>query len=71
MNTTNDNVAIAKEELSKRYNRLVGTSATNLCTHCGWCIDACHVYLATNDPSKSPVGLNGKTFEQFHVFYRC
>lgn len=48
-------LSIAKQELNKRYNRLVGTSATNLCTHCGWCIDACHVFLATNDPSKSPV----------------
>lgn len=45
----------AYEELEKRYNRLVGTSATNLCTHCGWCIDSCHVYLATQDPALSPV----------------
>ncbi len=43
------------KELRKRFNRLVGASATNLCTHCGWCIEACHVYLATNDPEKSPV----------------
>ena len=42
-------------ELEKRYNRLVGVSATNLCTHCGWCIDACHVYKATGDPDHSPV----------------
>ena len=42
-------------ELDKRYNRLVGVSATNLCTHCGWCIDACHVYKATGDPEHSPV----------------
>ena len=48
-------LATVKSELNKRYNRLVGTSATNLCTHCGWCIDACHVFLATNDPEKSPV----------------
>ncbi len=52
MNTT---IEIARKELNKRYNLLVGTSATNLCTHCGWCVDACHIFLATNDPSKSPV----------------
>jgi Fe-S oxidoreductase len=45
----------ALEQLAKRYTRLVGTSGTNLCTHCGWCIDACHVYLATRDPEMSPV----------------
>ena len=45
----------AIQELEKRFNRLVGTSATNLCTHCGWCIDACHMYVATNDPELSPV----------------
>ncbi len=55
MTTTNNTIATVKSELKKRYNRLVGTSATNLCTHCGWCIDACHVFLATNDPDKSPV----------------
>ncbi len=45
----------ARAELEKRYNRLVGTSATNLCTHCGWCIESCHVYQATKDPAHSPV----------------
>jgi Fe-S oxidoreductase len=45
----------AEQELKKRFNRLVGTSATNLCTHCGWCVDTCHVYLATKDPMLSPV----------------
>ena len=55
MREENETLATVKSELSKRYNRLVGTSATNLCTHCGWCIDACHVFLATNDPDKSPV----------------
>ena len=45
----------AVEELEKRFNRLIGTSATNLCTHCGWCIEACHIYLATQDPELSPV----------------
>lgn len=44
-----------RAELEKRFNRLVGTSATNLCTHCGWCIDTCHVYLATGDVRLSPV----------------
>ncbi len=43
------------QELDKRYNRLVGTSATNLCTHCGWCIESCHVYKATGNPDHSPV----------------
>lgn len=43
------------KELDKRYNRLVGTSATNLCTHCGWCIESCHVYKATGNPDHSPV----------------
>jgi len=55
MTTTNNTLETVKGELKKRYNRLIGTSATNLCTHCGWCIDACHVFLATNDPDKSPV----------------
>lgn len=55
MTDTTTTLATVQSELKKRYNRLVGTSATNLCTHCGWCIDACHVFLATNDPSKSPV----------------
>jgi Fe-S oxidoreductase len=45
----------AVQELEKRFTRLVGTSATNLCTHCGWCIEACHIYLATGDPEMSPV----------------
>jgi Fe-S oxidoreductase len=45
----------ARAELEKRFSRLVGASATNLCTHCGWCIDACHVFLATGDVRLSPV----------------
>ncbi len=45
----------AVEQLEKRFNRLVGTSATNLCTRCGWCIESCHVYRATKDPSHTPV----------------
>ena len=50
-----NNVQTASVELSKRLNRLLGVSATNLCTHCGWCIEACHVYQSTKDPAKSPV----------------
>jgi len=42
-------------ELEKRFNRLVGTSATNLCTHCGWCIESCHIFKATGNPEHSPV----------------
>ena len=49
------NTQAALQGLESRFNRLVGTSATNLCTHCGWCIEACHVYLATRDPALSPV----------------
>ncbi len=49
------NTQAALQELESRFNRLVGTSATNLCTHCGWCIEACHIYLATRDPALSPV----------------
>jgi len=45
----------AKQELEKRFNRLIGTSATNLCTHCGWCIESCHIFKATGDPKHSPV----------------
>lgn len=45
----------AVHELEKRYNKLVGTSASNLCAHCGWCKEACHVYLATGDPESTPV----------------
>ena len=35
MTETNDTLTTVKGELKKRYNRLVGTSATNLCTHGG------------------------------------
>jgi Fe-S oxidoreductase len=45
----------ATKELEKKYNKLVGTAASNLCVHCGWCIDTCHVYLGTHDPETSPV----------------
>ncbi len=46
---------LALQELEKRFNRLVGVSATNLCTHCGWCVEACHMYVSTQDPELSPV----------------
>jgi Fe-S oxidoreductase len=49
------NIQEVKQELEKKFNKIVGTSATNLCTHCGWCIESCHVYLATKDPNVSPV----------------
>jgi Fe-S oxidoreductase len=42
-------------ELDKKYNALVGTAASNLCAHCGWCMDACHVYQATRDAQVTPV----------------
>jgi len=48
-------VELAEKELEKKYNKLTGTAASNLCTHCGWCTDACHVYQATNDPETTPV----------------
>jgi len=48
-------VEVAKAELEKKYNRLAGTAASNLCAHCGWCVDTCHVYQALHDPSVSPV----------------
>lgn len=45
----------ANQELEKKFNRIVGTSASNLCTHCGWCMEACHIFLATRDPETTPV----------------
>ncbi|MFC1943196.1 (Fe-S)-binding protein [Chloroflexota bacterium] len=45
----------ANLELEKRFNRQVTTSLSNLCTHCGWCADSCHVYLASKDPAMTPV----------------
>ena len=45
----------ANLELEKKYNRLVSTASSNMCAHCGWCIDVCHVYKATHDPKVSPV----------------
>ncbi len=51
--SANTDKAVA--ELEKRFSRLVGASATNLCTRCGWCVESCHVYLATKDPNMTPV----------------
>ncbi|MFC2038463.1 (Fe-S)-binding protein [Chloroflexota bacterium] len=45
----------ANIELEKRFNRQITTSLSNLCTHCGWCADSCHIYLATGDPAMTPV----------------
>ena len=45
----------AKQELEKRYNRTMAVASSNLCVHCGLCVDQCHYYMATQDPSISPV----------------
>jgi Fe-S oxidoreductase len=46
----------AKEELEKRFDRLVGLSASNLCVRCGLCVDACHYVLSDDkNPKISPV----------------
>lgn len=45
----------AKEELEKRFTRTMAVAASNLCVHCGLCIDQCHYFVATGDPEISPV----------------
>jgi Fe-S oxidoreductase len=45
----------ANKELEKKYTKLTGTAASNMCAHCGWCIDNCHVYLASRNPADTPV----------------
>ena len=45
----------AEEELKKRYTRNMAVASSNLCVHCGMCIDQCHYYKATQDPNVSPV----------------
>lgn len=45
----------ANQELEKKYNKLTGIAASNMCARCGWCMDACHVYQATKDPETTPV----------------
>jgi Fe-S oxidoreductase len=42
-------------ELEKKYTRLTSAASSSLCTHCGWCMEACHVYQATRDPRTTPV----------------
>lgn len=42
-------------DLEGKYNRLVSLASSNLCARCGWCMDACHVYQATHDPTVTPV----------------
>jgi len=46
----------AEQELEKRFNRIVGVAASNLCVRCGLCVDACH-YIASDkkDLTVSPV----------------
>ncbi len=46
---------LANKELEKKYTKLVGSAAANMCAHCGWCMDACHVYLASHNPADTPV----------------
>ncbi len=53
--TTTDIAQQATHELEKKYNKPVGLGASNMCAHCGWCIDTCHVYKATHNPEVSPV----------------
>ncbi len=45
----------AKEELKGRYTRTMAVASSNLCVHCGLCIDQCHYHMATQDPEVSPV----------------
>ncbi|MFC2167927.1 (Fe-S)-binding protein [Acidobacteriota bacterium] len=46
----------AKNEMEKRFNRLVGLSSSNLCVRCGLCVDACHYILSDGkDLAVSPV----------------
>jgi Fe-S oxidoreductase len=46
---------VSVSELDQKYNRLTSAASSSLCTHCGWCMEACHVYLATRDPRTTPV----------------
>jgi Fe-S oxidoreductase len=65
MSTDNTTLDKAYEELEKRLNRQVTTSLSNLCTHCGWCADSCHVYQATKDPSLTPVAKSERVRKVF------
>jgi len=54
--TTNESIIQqATHELEKKYNKLVGLGASNMCARCGWCIDACHIYKGTHNPETTPV----------------
>jgi len=55
MSQESESLKAAREELDRRYNKIVGVASSNLCTHCGWCVDQCHYYLATKDPTITPV----------------
>lgn len=55
MSQENESLKAARAELDRRYNKIVGVASSNLCTHCGWCVDQCHYYLATKDPTITPV----------------
>jgi Fe-S oxidoreductase len=55
MSQESESLRAARAELDRRYNKIVGVASSNLCTHCGWCVDQCHYYLATKDPTITPV----------------
>ena len=55
MTEVNTVVQKAKEELKGRYTRNMAVASSNLCVHCGMCIDQCHYHMATRDPKVSPV----------------
>ncbi len=51
----NGRLVEARQELDKRYNRMVALSASNLCTHCGLCAGSCHYFVDSADPELTPV----------------
>ena len=55
MNEEKNIIQKAEEELKKRYTRNMAVASSNLCVHCGMCIDQCHYHMATGDPKVSPV----------------
>ena len=55
MTEVNTIVQKAKEELNGRYTRNMAVASSNLCVHCGLCIDQCPYHMATRDPKVSPV----------------
>lgn len=69
MSQKNETLEIARHELESRFNKTVGVSASNLCTHCGWCVDQCHYFIATHDPEISPVAKAERVrrvYKRFH-----